>query len=111
MEHEPQSKRPRMSSSTIVDFSKEKAEPATSGVTSSGQIGPQSEESVKRDAPYYSSNFKSVLKTVVTDSPERHVISEYGVKIVDEFMSLSGERSQWCAKIRAYSLDALFHRL
>ena len=91
MEHEPPSKRPRMSSSTIVDPSKEEPELTASDMTSSGQSGPQSDESVKRDAPYYSSNFKSVLKTVVSDSPERHVISEYGVKIVDQFMSLSGE--------------------
>lgn len=39
---------------------------------------------------YYSANFKSVLKMVLSDSPERHVISSNGVKTVERFMSLTG---------------------
>ena len=39
---------------------------------------------------YYSANFKSIMKTVVSDSPERHVISENGIKVVERFMALPG---------------------
>ena len=44
----------------------------------------------KREA-YYSANFKSVLTTVLSDSPERHVISDTGTKVVEHFLALSGE--------------------
>ena len=39
---------------------------------------------------YYSANFKTILKTVLSDSPERHVISENGAKVVERFMTLPG---------------------
>lgn len=39
---------------------------------------------------YYSANFKSIMKTVLSDSPERHVISENGIKVVERFMALPG---------------------
>jgi hypothetical protein len=39
---------------------------------------------------YYSANFKSILTTVLSDSPERHVISEDGSKVVERFMALPG---------------------
>ena len=39
---------------------------------------------------YYSANFKSVLKTVLSNNPERHVIGENGSKVVERFMALPG---------------------
>ena len=44
----------------------------------------------ERREAYYSANFKSVLTTVLSDSPERHVISEEGSKVVKRFMELPG---------------------
>ena len=44
----------------------------------------------ERREAYYSANFKSILKTVLSDSPERHVISETGAKVVEQFMALPG---------------------
>lgn len=39
---------------------------------------------------YYSANFKTILKTVLSDSPERHVISEAGANVVEQFLALPG---------------------
>ena len=39
---------------------------------------------------YYSANFKSAINSVLTSSPERHVISGKAVEIVDNFMALPG---------------------
>lgn len=39
---------------------------------------------------YYSANFKSAINSVITSSPERHVISGEAVEIVDSFMALPG---------------------
>lgn len=39
---------------------------------------------------YYSANFKSAINSVLTSSPERHVISGEAVEIVDNFMALPG---------------------
>lgn len=44
----------------------------------------------ERREAYYSANFKSILKTVLSDSPESHVISENGAKVVERFMALPG---------------------
>ena len=44
----------------------------------------------ERREAYYSANFKSILMTVLSDSPERHVISEDGSKVVKRFMELPG---------------------
>ena len=44
----------------------------------------------KREA-YYSANFKSVLQTVLAESPERHVISDDAAKVVEQFMNLPGQ--------------------
>ena len=44
----------------------------------------------ERREAYYSANFKSILTTVLSDSPERHVISEDGSKVVKQFMELPG---------------------
>ena len=40
---------------------------------------------------YYSANFKSAINTVLTSSPERHVISGEAVEVVDRFMTLPGQ--------------------
>lgn len=40
---------------------------------------------------YYSANFKFILKTVLSDSPEHHVISENGAQVVERFMALPGK--------------------
>lgn len=60
----------------------------------------QSEGQEHREA-YYSANFKSILKTVLSDSPERRVISENGAKVVERFMVLPGtylgDRATECA--------------
>ena len=40
---------------------------------------------------YYSANFKSVLKAVLSTSPERGVISSEAIRTVERFLSLSGE--------------------
>ena len=44
----------------------------------------------ERREAYYSANFKSILMTVLSDSPERHVISENGSRVVERFMELPG---------------------
>ena len=99
MEDEPPSKRPRMSSFTLPDPpSMEKLGVESNKAVASSQAQDDEhlptrvsdEPDVKREA-YYLANFKVVLKTVLSDSPERHVVSEYGMRMVDEFMSLSGE--------------------
>ena len=41
---------------------------------------------------YYSANFKSAINSVITSSPERHVISGEAVEMVDSFMALPGYR-------------------
>ena len=56
----------------------------------------QSEGQEYREA-YYSANFKSILKTVLSDSPARHVISENGAKVVERFMALPGTYIGDCA--------------
>ena len=99
MEDEPPSKRPRVSSVTLPDPpSMEKVGVESTKAVASSQAQDDEhlptrvsdEPDIKREA-YYSANFKVVLKTVLSDSPEHHVVSEYGMRMVDEFMSLSGE--------------------
>lgn len=43
---------------------------------------------------YYSANFKAVLNTVLSDSPESHVISVHAAETVQIFMRLPGTYSK-----------------
>lgn len=53
------------------------------------EVSPTAGHAGKSEA-YYSANFKSAISSVLTSSPERHVISGKAVEIVDNFMALPG---------------------
>ena len=63
----------------------------------------------ERREAYYSANFKSVLTTVLSDSPERHVISENGSKVVKHFMELPGMGVNiWYLRLRVGGVCAYY---
>ena len=39
---------------------------------------------------YYSANFKEILRTVLKNSPEKHVLSDQAAKTANRFFELSG---------------------
>ena len=54
------------------------------------EVSPTAGHTGKSEA-YYSANFKSAINSVITSSPEKHVISGEAVEIVDSFMTLPGK--------------------
>ena len=102
MDIQPQTKRPKLSFSSHPDLSKEGGPNLESfkSESESPSAWCQDLDTVdnlnhldgsgeKREA-YYCANFKSVLKTVLSESPERHVISDSATGLVEQFMVLPG---------------------
>ena len=61
----------------------------------SGPAGSDVAEKRSQNEGYYCANFKEVLsKSLLSANPERHVITEQEVALVEEFMQLEGGWSQ-----------------
>ena len=64
------------------------ADEETSSLSTEGK---DSEKTISRSEAYYSCNFKEVLsKCLLLSNPERHVIREDEVAMVEDFMALNG---------------------
>ena len=106
-DREPLCKRPKLSDDSLslpdTDSNKkslqceespcsdqEATDTTTDAVVNPDAAAEETRSEEKQEA-YYSANFKSALKTVLSESPERHVISDGGIQVVKEFMALPGE--------------------
>lgn len=78
-----------MSSLAMEGEMDENLENENSATSLSVEVSPMAGHAGKSEA-YYSANFKSAINSVLTSSPERHVINGEAVKIVDNFMALPG---------------------
>ena len=78
-----------MSSSATEGELDEKLENENAATALPVEVSPTVGHTGKSEA-YYSANFKSAINSVITSSPERHVISGEAVEIVDSFMALPG---------------------
>ena len=78
-----------MSSLAMEGEMDENLENENSATSLSVEVSPIAGHAGKSEA-YYSANFKSAINSVLTSSPERHVINGEAVKIVDNFIALPG---------------------
>lgn len=78
-----------MSSLAMEGEMDENLEDENAATSLSVEVSPTAGHAGKSEA-YYSANFKSAINSVLTSSPERHVISGEAVEIVDNFMALPG---------------------
>ena len=114
MDTEPQTKRPKLSSLSQPDLTKERR-PNPEFFNSETELpSAQCQDAKDLDAvdhldcsgekreAYYCANFKTVLKTVLSESPERHVISDSATRLVEQFMTLPGK-----ANLNSHKLVAM----
>lgn len=78
-----------MSSLAVEGEMDENLENENAATSLSVEVSPTAGHAGKSEA-YYSANFKSAINSVLTSSPERHVINGEAVEIVDNFMALPG---------------------
>ena len=78
-----------MSSLAVEGEMDENLENENAATSLSVEVSPTAGHAGKSEA-YYSANFKSAINSVLTSSPERHVINREAVEIVDNFMALPG---------------------
>jgi len=78
-----------MSSLAVEGEMDENLENENAATSLSVEVSPTAGHAGKSEA-YYSANFKSAIYSVLTSSPERHVINGEAVEIVDSFMALPG---------------------
>lgn len=102
MDIQPQTKRPKLSSSSHPDLSKEgrpnlesfKSDPESPSACCQDLDAVDNldhlDRSGEKQEAYYCANFKSVLKTVLSESPECHVISDSATELVIQFMVIPG---------------------
>ena len=114
MDIEPQTKRPKISSPSQSDLTKERGPNLISFKSETespfarcqdakdqaavDDLNHLDQPGEKREA-YYCANFKSVLKTVLSESPERHVISDSAARLVEQFMALPGKTNLMATNI------------
>lgn len=98
--YKPKRFSPRKDSPRKISFTSE-----SQGTNTDDNVVLQSKEDVTGRSTststeaYYSANFKEVLcKCLLASNPERHVISEQEVSLVDEFMRLEGMCMLFCIK-------------
>ena len=83
-------KRDRPTWHEALDTEEAPDEPKTVTTSAGEDKSLQPSSSTVYSEAYYSANFKAVLKSVLSSSPERHVIDEELAKIVEKFTHLAG---------------------